>query len=370
MATDLDTKSIIEKYHPVVIQIASMDGNGTGFYLKDYDLIVTNDHVVEGQGEVTIAGKTFDKQLSRVWYIDSKHDLAFIDPPKDVDLPGVKLGEYRDMKDGDIVLAIGHPFGLNYSATQGVISKVDRIRDGLKYIQIDAAINPGNSGGPLVNKEGEVVGVNSFIIRGGDNLGFALPVVYLQEALDMYLPYKGEVSTRCHSCGFLVTPSNIDSTKFCPSCGTEIKLPEIPETEFEPIGAAKIVESILKAIGKDVKLAREGDNHWSVKEGSARIKIHYNPNNFFISGDAYLCQLPADAEKIKPLYQYLLEQNYTCDGMVLSCVKQDIVLSCLLYDQDLTEEAGIETFRNLFQQADRYDAFLKTEFGCRTRLEE
>ena len=366
----LDTKSIIEKYQPVVIQIASLDGNGTGFYLKDYDLVVTNDHVVEGQGEVTIAGKTFDKQLSRVWYIDSKHDLAFIDPPKNVDLPGVTLGDYRDMKDGDLVLAIGHPFGLNYTATQGVISKVDRIRDGLKYIQIDAAINPGNSGGPLVNSQGKVVGVNSFIIRGGDNLGFALPVIYLQEALDMYLPFKGEVSTRCHSCGYLVTPSNIDSTKFCPSCGTEIKLPEIPETEFEPIGAAKIVESILKAIGKDVKLAREGDNNWSVKEGSARIKISYNHNNFFISGDAYLCQLPAEAEKIKPLYKYLLEQNYSSDGMVLSCVKQDIVLSCLLYDQDLTEEAGAETFRNLFLQADRYDAFLKTEFGCRSMLEE
>jgi serine protease Do len=365
-----ETKRIIDKYQPVVIQIASNDGNGTGFYVKDYDLIITNDHVVEGQGEVTIAGKTFDKQLSKVWYIDAKHDLAFIDPPKGVDLPGISLGDYREMKDGDLVLAIGHPFGLNYSATQGVISKVDRIRDGLKYIQIDAAINPGNSGGPLVNIEGKVVGVNSFIIRGGDNLGFALPVNYLQEALDMYLPYKGEVSTRCHSCGFLVTPSNIDSTKFCPSCGTEIKLPQLPETDFEPIGAAKIVESILTAIGKDVRLAREGINHWSVKEGSARIKIVYNPSNFFISGDAYLCQLPANSEKIKPLYKYLLEENFKIDGMVLSCVKQDIVLSCLLYDQDLKEEAGIETFRNLFQRADQYDACLKAEFGCRPRLEE
>ena len=88
-------------------------------------------------------------------------------------------------KDGEVVVAIGHPFGLNYTATQGVISKVDRIRDGVKYIQIDAAINPGNSGGPLVNKEGEVIGINSFIIRGGDNLGFALPVSYLKEALDL-----------------------------------------------------------------------------------------------------------------------------------------------------------------------------------------
>ena len=89
------------------------------------------------------------------------------------------------------MVAIGHPYGLNYTATQGVISKVDRIREGLKFIQIDAAINPGNSGGPLVNSNGEVIGVNSFIIRGGDNLGFALPVNYLKEALKLYLPNKG-----------------------------------------------------------------------------------------------------------------------------------------------------------------------------------
>jgi serine protease Do len=365
-----NTKNIIDQYQQVVIQIASKDGNGTGFYLKDYDLIVTNEHVVSEEGEVTIAGKTFDKQLSRVWYTDVKHDLAFIGPPTGIELPGIGLGDYAEMKDGDVVLAIGHPFGLNYSATQGVISKVDRIRDGLKYIQVDAAINPGNSGGPLVNMEGHVVGVNSFIIRGGDNLGFALPVNYLQEALDLYLPYKGMVSTRCHSCGFLVTPSNIDATRFCPSCGSEVKLPEIPELDYEPIGAARLVESILKAIGKDVKLAREGVNNWSVKEGSARIKIIYNPDNYFISGDAYLCQLPAEAVNIKPLYQYLLQQNYVQGGLVLSCVKQDIVLSCLLYDQDLTEETGIEAFRNLFQHADRYDAFLKSAFGCRVRLEE
>jgi serine protease Do len=119
-----------------------------------------------------------------------------------------------------------------------------------------------------------------------------------------------------------------------------------------------------------VKLAREGVNHWSVKEGSARIKIIYNPDNYFISGDAYLCQLPADGAKIKPLYQYLLQQNYQQGGLILSCVKQDIVLSCLLYDQDLTEETGVDAFRNLFQQADRYDAYLKSTFECRQRLEE
>jgi serine protease Do len=280
------------------------------------------------------------------------------------------LGRYEEMHDGDAVVAIGHPYGLNYTATQGVISKVDRIREGLKFIQIDAAINPGNSGGPLVNNKGEVIGVNSFIIRGGDNLGFALPVNYLRDALQMYLPNKGQPSTRCFSCGYLVTAANIDSKKYCPSCGTEVKLPELPEKEIEAVGAARTIEEILRELGKDVRLAREGVNSWSVKEGTAKIKITYNAENFFIAGDAYLCQMPSDATKIKPLYQFLLQENFRMNGLVLSCVKQNIVLSCIMYDLDMTKEHGAQAFRTLFQKADHYDNYLKSEFSCLTRLEE
>jgi serine protease Do len=366
----MDSQRIIEQYQKAIIQIATNNGTGTGFYIKEFDLIVTNDHVVGENAEVTIAGKAFEKSLSRVWYTDRKHDLAFLQPPPDLELPEIKLGRYEEMHDGDAVLAIGHPYGLNYTATQGVISKVDRIREGLKFIQIDAAINPGNSGGPLVNNKGEVIGVNSFIIRGGDNLGFALPVSYLRDALQMYLPNKGQPSTRCFSCGYLVTAANIDSKKYCPSCGTEVKLPELPETETEAVGAAKTIEEILKELGKDVRLAREGVNVWTVKAGTAKIKITYNAENFFIAGDAYLCQMPSDATKIKPLYQFLLQENFRMNGLVLSCVKQNIVLSCIMYDLDMTKEHGAQAFRNLFQKADYYDDYLKTEFSCLARLEE
>src|ERR1044072_2312491 len=348
----MEMQAIIESFQPAIIQIATQGGTGTGFYVKEFDMIVTNNHVVDVNAEVTIAGKMFEKTLSRVWYTDRKHDLAFVEAPKNIAFPDIHLGRDETMKDGDEVVAIGHPYGLNYTATQGVISKVDRIREGLKYIQIDAAINPGNSGGPLVNEDGEVVGVNSFIIRGGDNLGFALPVNYLREALQLYLPNKGQPSTRCHSCNYIVTPANIDSQKYCPNCGTEVKLPMMPEKEVEPVGVAKTVEEILRELGKDVKLAREGQNSWSVKEGSAKIKINYNPENYFISGDAYLCQLPADPTQIKPLYQYLLQENYKMNGLVLSCVKQNIVLSSIVYDLDMTKESGVESFRNLFTKAD------------------
>ncbi|HLP36831.1 trypsin-like peptidase domain-containing protein [Lacibacter sp.] len=361
---------IVDSFKDTIIQIATQTGTGTGFYLRQYDLIVTNNHVVDTNTEVTIAGKQFEKVLSRVWYTDRKHDLAFLQAPPQVQLPEIKLGEYIKMKDGDPVIAIGHPYGLNYTATQGVISKVDRVREGLKYIQIDAAINPGNSGGPLLNMSGEVIGVNTFIIRGGDNLGFALPEQYLRTALDIYAPYKGKPSTRCHACEFLVLPENIDNGKYCPSCGSEVKLPELPTEEYEPVGVSKTIENILKALGKDIKLAREGVNIWSVKEGSAKIVIRYNPENYFIASDAYLCLLPSDGMKIKPLYQYLLQENYHNKGLVLSCQNQNIVLSRIIYDLDLSQENGELLFRQLFQKADAYDDILKKEHGCLDRMEE
>jgi len=363
-------QDIIGNLHPGIIQIATQTGTGTGFYLKEFDVIVTNDHVVHDNAEVTIAGKTFEKTLSRVWYTDRKHDLAFLQAPANAELPEIRLGQYEALKDGDEVLAIGHPFGFNYSATQGVISKVDRIRDGLKFIQIDAAINPGNSGGPLVNANGEVIGVNSFKIQGGDNLGFALPVNYLRVALQLYAPYKGTTATRCQSCEYLVLPANIEGGKYCPACGTEVKLPQMPEQEVAPTGVAKTIEDILKELGKDIKLAREGVNRWEVREGSAKIKISYNAENYFVVGDAYLCQLPQDALKIKPLYQFLLQENYRLNGLVLSCQNQNLVLSCIIYDLDITKEGGVKTFDNLFKKADFYDDLLKNDYGCLDRIEE
>jgi len=366
----MPTQDIIEKYQDAIIQIATPGGTGTGFYIKEFDLIVTNNHVVDNAAEVTIQGKLFSKSLSRVWYTDKKHDLAFLEPPPVVLLPAVPLGKYEEMKDGDEIVAIGHPYGLNYTATQGVVSKVDRIRDGLKFIQIDAAINPGNSGGPLVNERGEIVGVNSFIIRGGDNLGFALPVSYLRTALQLYQPNRGAATTRCASCDFLVTEANIDAGKYCPSCGTEVKLPEMPEKEVEPTGVAKTIEAILKSLGKDIKLARNAPNNWEVEEGSAKIKIAYNTENYFVAADAFLCQMPNNAVKIKPLYQFLLEENYRLNGLVISCSGQNIVLSCILYDLDMTVENGKLQFEKLFKTADEYDDMLKRDYECVDRLVE
>jgi serine protease Do len=358
---------IIDTYKTAVIQIATQQSTGSGFYLPHYDLIVTNHHVVRDNAEVTIKGKNFEKQFSRVLFTDSKYDLAFLMPPHGVAFPDIQLGDYHVLRDGDEVLAMGHPYGLNYTSTQGVISRVDRIQNGLKYIQIDAAINPGTSGGPLVNQQGEVIGVNTFIIRGGDNLGFAVPSEQLKTALDEYVPLRGQAVVRCHSCSTLVSETNIDG-EYCPNCGAKIELIPQKEKQIEVSGIAKTIEDILQKLGKDRELSRVSTNNWEVKEGSATIRISYNPDNYFVVGDAFLCQLPK--QNIGAVYEYLLRENSQMKSMLFSVNQQDIVLSSLTYDMDMTAESGEEMLSALFKKADFYDNTLMEQFGCTPRLEE
>ncbi len=363
-------QDIIEYYEHAVVQIATSTGTGTGFYLHGYKLIVTNYHVVHDNTYVSLKIPLQEKRLAKVVFYDERYDLAFIMPPVAIDtLPLLKLGNYSMLKDGDSILAIGHPYGLNYTATQGVISRVDRVQQGLKYIQIDAAINPGNSGGPLVNEEGAIVGVNTFIIKGGDNLGFALPVNYLKEALDQYKLVYGEVVIRCPNCETLVTEKTLDNYKYCPNCGTAIDFNKLTEPESDNVsGIAHKIEEILEMLGYDRKLSRSGQNKWEVKKGAATIKISYNADNYFIICDAYLCRLPRQG--IKELYTYLLKENFNMHSQLFALKGENIILSTLIYDIEIKPDTGKKYFGRFFERADYYDKYLEEQYKCLPILEE
>jgi len=361
----MDVQEIINKFQPVIIQIATPQGTGTGFYVKNENLIITNDHVVKGNSEVVISSKSFAKQMSPVMFNDPKYDLAFVLVPEGIEMPELRLASGAEVKDGDMVLAIGHPYGLNYTATEGIVSKAKRLQRGINYIQIDAAINPGNSGGPLVNSNGEIVGVNTFIIAGGDNLGFALPVEYVSEDINDYKQFFGKYALKCPSCSFMVTEENID-TEYCPNCGSKLEMPvKTKETEYKPAGAALTIETILEQLGKDVKLARRGPYGWEVEEGSAKIFINYNQDGFIVC-DSFLCTLPKT--NIGPMYEYLLRENYSLEGMMFSVTNQDVVLSTFIFDQYLTYETGLETLKILFKTADKYDNILIEQYAAQKRV--
>lgn len=356
------TREIIEQYDKAIVQIATPTGTGTGFYLQDFNVIVTNRHVIDGNLDVVVSGKNFKKKLTTVLFRDPVHDLAFLRVPDNTTFNHVRLAARENKpREGDTVVAIGHPYGLKYTATQGIVSKSDRIYNNVGYLQVDAAINPGNSGGPLINADGEVVGVNTFIIANGDNLGFALPVKHLHETLDEYQSKFGRNAMRCNSCAVVVAEDELDSG-YCPNCGNKISEEEYKPKPYQPSGVRKTLEGILEKTGVDVRLTRIGPNSWEVEEGSALIKIEYNTNTRFVYADATLCQLPKT--NIAGIYEYLLRENYKLDGMLFSINGQNIMLSLLMFDDDLTVETGSILFNNLFKMADHYDNILIEQYGA------
>jgi serine protease Do len=361
----MNIQEIINSYQPVIIQIATPHGTGSGFYLKDFNLIITNHHVIKEASEVSISGKLMPRIMSPVLFYDPRYDLAFIKTPDDIDLPRVILSEEL-VKEGDVVVAIGHPYGLNYTATKGIVSKAQRIQYGLNYIQMDAAINPGNSGGPLVNAEGEIVGINTFIIAGGDNLGFALPVNYLLEDINEYKPLLGTVAVKCHSCTNIVTQDEIDD-EYCPHCGVKIDIPHIKKREYTPTGTSAIIENIIEKLGRNVKLSRRGAYRWEVTSGSAKVNIYYNQSGFVV-GDAILCRLPKS--NIADIYEFLLRENNNIDGLVFSVSHREIILSILIYDEYLTFDFGYDIFKNLLEKADYYDTIMIEKFGALPKIKE
>jgi serine protease Do len=355
---------IIEKYSHIIVQIAAAKGNGTGFYLAEYNLVITNYHVVSENSDVTISGKHIPQQRALVVYKDPLHDLAFIKATNILaDIPTANLiPDSYVPQEGEPIIAIGHPYGLKYSATKGIVSKVKRQHGGLQYLQIDAAINPGNSGGPLINQAGEILGVNTFIIEGGDNLGFALPARYLhQSLLDYTTTYNDKRVERCSSCENLVEKSEADAAKgYCPHCGQQLAF--AAETNYEPIGAAKIIETIFAQLGKDPTLARRGPNVWTVWHGSANITTTYDETSGIIIADARLCRLPKN--QIAAIYEFLLRENYQTQRLVFSVKEQYIILSFIMFDRYLTTQNMHHSFEQLIEKADHYDNLLVENFGA------
>ncbi len=171
---------------------------GSGFIISADGYVLTNNHVVEGADEIIVRLSDRSELEAELVGTDPRTDVALL-KVKGNDLPYVKLGSSSELKVGEWVVAIGSPFGFDYSVTAGIVSAKGRSLPNENYvpfIQTDVAINPGNSGGPLFNLDGEVVGINSQIFtRSGGFMGlsFAIPVDVAMEVADQ-LKAQGKVS--------------------------------------------------------------------------------------------------------------------------------------------------------------------------------
>jgi len=169
-------------------------GMGTGFIFEKSGYILTNQHVVDGAEEIEVVVQGYDKPFSAKLLGNSYDlDLAVLKIENSKDFPILPIGDSKQMKVGDWVIAIGNPYGFDHTVTVGVVSAGEReisipdsqgTRNYKHLLQTDASINPGNSGGPLLNLNGEVIGINTAVNAQAQGIGFAIPTSTISDVLE------------------------------------------------------------------------------------------------------------------------------------------------------------------------------------------
>ena len=173
-------------------------GLGSGVVVSPEGYILTNFHVVDGADEIEVAHNDGRKYKARVVGSDPESDLAVLRIPADHQLPVIAFGSSDTLRVGDVVLAIGNPFGVGQTVTSGIVSALGRSHLGINtfenFIQTDAAINPGNSGGALVDSNGHLIGINTAIYSqsgGSMGIGFAIPVSLARSVMEQIIKTGG-----------------------------------------------------------------------------------------------------------------------------------------------------------------------------------
>lgn len=191
---------IAAKASPAVVKIEATDrtgtqgGMGTGFIFESTGYILTNEHVVDGASRITVNVQGYDTPFEATLLGSSYDlDLAVLKITGTAAFPTLPIGDSDALNTGDWVVAIGNPYDFDYSVTAGVISAKERpiriddeegARNYRHLLQTDAAINPGNSGGPLLNLQGEVIGINTAVSTEAQGIGFAIPASTIKSVVE------------------------------------------------------------------------------------------------------------------------------------------------------------------------------------------
>lgn len=354
----MDTNAI-QNIVTSVVKIGTSSGSGSGFYLKNHGIVVTNNHVVSNHKMVSIEIEQKEKIAAKVVFLNPIVDLAFLLPSKPLEyLPEMYLQPTGTIQNMDRVAVLGYPYGMPFTITDGIVSSTSQLMDGRRYIQTDAAVNPGNSGGPLVNVRGEIVGVTTSKFSEADNVGFAIPVDDLMVDLESFAENVGmEFSVKCPSCGSLL----FEKVEFCHNCGAEID----QETLFdEPqlSQLAEFVEPALSELGVDPIIARNGYDYWEFHQGSSLVRIFvYNKNYLYTTSP--LVKLPK--QNLEPVYRYILSNP--APPFSFGIWKGMIYLSYRVHMSDLYSSLkdGIrQNIADFAEKADELDNYLIENYGC------
>lgn len=348
----------IQNIEQSIYRINTAYGSGTGFYNADYDIIITNYHVVEGSLQVSVENGDKNRYAAQVSYVNPTRDIAFLKVSA-LEKPQQAIRIVADMQLSvrDQVLVLGYPYGMPFTVTEGIVSNPRQQVGGDTYIQTDAAVNPGNSGGPVVDKEGQLVGIVTSKFTDADNVGFAIPLEVLQEELEIADAISADaISVGCVSCNGLIE----EATEYCPNCGADISTNYFKAKPLSEL--AGILERAIDKMGIAPVLARSGVEYWNFHKGSANIRLFIHANSF-VCATSPMNKLPR--KNLAELYEYLLTEDTA--PYRLSISDNQIFISYIAHLSDLYsahQEEVLEHIAQLAQKADDYDDLFVNKFGA------
>jgi len=344
---------------------------GSGVIVSHDGYILTNNHVIKGADEIKVI--LYDKRefKGKVVGADPRTDLAVV-RIQAKDLPVVKFGDSAKLKTGDVVLAIGNPFGLNQTITMGIVSAVGRSNIGLAdfedFIQTDAAINPGNSGGALVNTNAELVGINTAIFStsgGYMGIGFAIPSDMAKSVMDSIIKHgkvirgwmgvsiQNLTEELAKSLGFKQTEGALISgvEKGSPADKAGLKRGDLitmvaGKNIADATTLRNLVSSTAPGTKVDVRIIREG------KEQTITMTLgEYKEKKVVKKSEYSNVMKGVTIEEITPTIQDKLNLPENVGGVVITGIASNSPAQGLLQPGDVIQEVNRQTI----QSAQDYD---------------
>ncbi|VAW96778.1 Outer membrane stress sensor protease DegS [hydrothermal vent metagenome] len=275
---------------------------GSGVIINQHGYILTNNHVIAGADEILVALKSGEIKKAKIVGTDPETDIAVLKIQGD-NLPAITLGKDKELRVGDVVLAIGNPFGVGQTVTSGIVSATGRDMLGINtfenFIQTDAAINPGNSGGALINPYGELIGINTAIFSrsgGSQGIGFAIPVSLaknvMQQIIEHGLVVRGWLGVAIQS----ISPDLAESLGLKSTNGIIITNIIVNG----PADKAKLTRGdvITKINGIELKNVRHALNTISLSKPGDKLKIEGVRRGKVFDATAIAIQRPPPVQSI------------------------------------------------------------------------
>ncbi len=234
---------------------------GSGFIVRPEGYILTNAHVVKGAKRIEVTMNDGRNIVATIVGIDTFSDLAVLKIDA-TNLPTLQMGSSTNLRPGEFAIAIGSPLGYDHTVTLGIVSAVGRnvydINDNINFIQTDAAINTGNSGGPLLNLKGEVIGVNTAVVKGfvAQNIGFSIPVDVAKSVCDDLIAHKKILRPWLGIAMKELSETMIKSLGLPSTTGGVVVVEIYPGSPAEKAGLHK-QDVIQKIDGKDVRTRKD-----------------------------------------------------------------------------------------------------------------